>query len=114
VSKSFPEKSKVSKVEAIVSKTDLIFELVAEIERGKVTSYGVLARLAGTGARAVGRILHGNNDADRFPCHRVVRVDGSLAGGYAFGGRDTQRKLLEAEGVKFKNDRVTPECFMDL
>ncbi len=97
-----------------VSKKDRVFELVAEIERGKVASYGEIARVAGSGARAVGKILHGNTDPDNYPCHRVVRADGSLAEGYVFGGRDIQRKLLEGEGVKFKGKRVAPEFFMEL
>jgi methylated-DNA-protein-cysteine methyltransferase related protein len=64
-------------------------------------SYGEVARLAGTSPRAVGRILHTNTDPDRYPCHRVIHSDGTLASGYAFGGKETQKKLLEAEGVLF-------------
>ncbi len=55
-------------------------------------------------ARGVGFVLHRNPDPVRTPCHRVVFKDGSLCAGYIFGGPDAQRKLLEAEGVRFLPD----------
>lgn len=54
----------------------------------------------------VGWALHQNPDPEDIPCHRVVRKDGSLASGYAFGGQEAQRKKLVAEGVEFSESRV--------
>jgi methylated-DNA-protein-cysteine methyltransferase related protein len=91
---------------------DRLFELVKKIKPGFVTSYKVLGLTLGVHPRVVGRLLHTNTNASEVPCHRVVHADGSLAGGYAFGGLTVQRQLLEAEGVEFEKDRVKPQCFL--
>ncbi len=86
--------------------TRRVYEVVREIPRGRVMSYGQVARLAGNprGARGVGFALHRNPEPGVIPCHRVVFRDGSLTDGFAFGGPDAQRRLLEAEGVGFLPD----------
>lgn len=86
--------------------SERIYEAVKLIPCGCVMSYGQVARLAGNprGARAVGFALHRNPAPGLIPCHRVVFRDGSLAPGFAFGGPDEQRRLLEAEGVGFTED----------
>lgn len=94
--------------------SERIYEVVKLIPCGRVMSYGQVARLAGNprGARAVGFALHRNPYPGVVPCHRVVFRDGSLAPGFAFGGPDEQRRLLEAEGVGFTEDgRVDMEEF---
>jgi methylated-DNA-protein-cysteine methyltransferase-like protein len=83
-----------------------VYAVVRKIPKGKVTTYGHVAREIGTrDARRVGQALHANKDRE-VPCHRVVFADGSLAPGYAFGGLKEQRKRLEAEGVKFSGEKV--------
>ena len=79
-----------------------------KIPYGKVATYSQIARLAGNSkmSRAVGNALHKNPDPDNIPCFRVVDAKGSLAGGFAFGGASVQARLLEAEGVEVKEDRV--------
>ena len=54
---------------------------VSRIPKGRVMTYGEVARAAGSpgAARAVGNIMKANHDA-AVPCHRVVRGDGSLSG----------------------------------
>ncbi|MBE6967368.1 MAG: MGMT family protein [Ruminococcaceae bacterium] len=94
--------------------SERIYEVVKLIPCGRVMSYGQVARLAGNprGARAVGFALHRNPQPGVIPCHRVVFRGGSLAPGFAFGGPDEQRQLLEAEGVGFTEDgRVDMEKF---
>ncbi|PJE62744.1 cysteine methyltransferase [Candidatus Roizmanbacteria bacterium CG10_big_fil_rev_8_21_14_0_10_39_6] len=88
------------------NKNQEVFNLIARIPKGKVTTYGALASKINTSARAVGTILHSNPDPQRYPCHRVVRSDGSLATGYAFGGKQEQMRKLKEEGVVFKHGRV--------
>lgn len=90
-----------------------VFAIVRQIPEGAVSTYGQVARLIGAprSARFVGYALHANPDpgaeVNRIPCHRVVFKDGSLCKGYAFGGPDAQRKMLEDEGVSFSdNDHV--------
>jgi methylated-DNA-[protein]-cysteine S-methyltransferase len=77
--------------------------LLAEygVPRGRVTTYGRLARLLGVpdGARAVGGALAHNPFPIIIPCHRAVRSDGRL-GGFR-GGLLMKRALLEQEGVSF-------------
>lgn len=71
-----------------------------------MTSYGAVARAIGAPrcARQVGWALHSNPLFGEIPCHRVVFKDGSLTDGFAFGGRDVQRAMLEAEGVCVSDD----------
>lgn len=75
-------------------------------------TYGQIALAAGVkNPRHVGRYLHQNPDPDNIPCHRVVNSKGELAGAFAFGGAETQRKLLESEGVEFVNSRINLQLF---
>ena len=85
---------------------DLIYAVVRRIPQGKVASYGQVAALAGNPrwARVVGYALHVNPEPGVIPCHRVVMADGRVAPGFAFGGPDVQRGLLEGEGVRFAPD----------
>ena len=80
-----------------------IYEVVRKIPKGKVMSYGQVAFLAGNPrwARVVGYALHVNPDTSTIPCHRVVNKDGHVARGFAFGGPEVQKQLLESEGVTF-------------
>ncbi|MGE4600590.1 MGMT family protein [Bifidobacterium hominis] len=80
-----------------------VYEVVRRIPKGKVATYGQVAVLAGAprNARFVGYALHSNPEPGVIPCHRVVFRDGSLAPGFAFGGPERQRLLLEEEGVAF-------------
>lgn len=85
---------------------DQVYEVVRQIPMGRVASYGQVARMVGRprNARFVGYALHANPEPGVIPCHRVVFKDGSLAPGFAFGGKDAQRRLLEAEGIGFLDD----------
>lgn len=76
--------------------------LVRRIPKGKVETYGSIARKLGKpkSARAVGQALANNPFPLVIPCHRVIRTDGSLGG---FGNNiRLKRKLLEMEGVCIK------------
>lgn len=85
-----------------------VYELTRRIPKGKVATYGQLARLAGkpNAARAVGALMRINPDAPKTPCHRVVAKDGSLTGYSGKGGVSGKRAMLLAEGVKFKGAKV--------
>lgn len=83
-----------------------VYEVVEQIPRGCVATYGQVAALMGAPrcARQVGYALHANPRPSIVPCHRVVFADGHICEGFAFGGAEAQRELLEAEGVAFKDD----------
>lgn len=67
---------------------DTVYRLTRAIPKGKVATYGQLAKLAGrpNAARAIGAFMRTNPDAPRTPCHRVVASDGSLTGYSGEGG----------------------------
>ena len=83
-----------------------IYEVVKTIPKGKVATYGQVALLAGNPrwARVVGYALHVNPEPGIIPCHRVVNREGRVAPGFAFGGEEVQRQLLESEGIVFESD----------
>lgn len=93
--------------------TQRIYDVVKQIPKGKVASYGQVARLAGDKnmARAVGNALHKNPDPDNIPCYRVVNAKGELAGAFAFGGGNAQADLLRGDGIEVINGRVDMERY---
>ena len=83
-----------------------VYDIVARIPHGRVTTYGRIARTIGDprGARMVGwALLHVADERD-LPCHRVVNRVGLLSGGWHFGHPDVMRGLLLAEGVPFREE----------
>ncbi len=87
---------------------DLVEDLVRQIPKGRVMSYGQLAALCGSpsSARVVGGIAHFGDP--KLPWQRVVNKKGGLASGYP-GGRQGHKKHLEQEGVKVIENRVDVE-----
>ncbi|MCL2298963.1 MAG: MGMT family protein [Firmicutes bacterium] len=83
-----------------------VYEAARQIPRGRVATYGQIARLAGNPrmARQVGWALHANPEPGIIPCHRVLNRFGEVCKGFAFGGEEAQRMLLEAEGIAFGPD----------
>lgn len=81
-----------------------VYDIVRKIPTGKVTTYGAIAKKLGMSPRTVGTALHLNPYEGEVPCHRVVNRDGRIAPGFAFGGIGAQRRLLEEEGVVFKDE----------
>ncbi|MFY9458035.1 MAG: methylated-DNA--[protein]-cysteine S-methyltransferase [Candidatus Spechtbacterales bacterium] len=85
--------------------------LLKEIPAGKVTTYGELARVCGTSARAIGRIMAKNPDPVNYPCYKVVSSSGRLLGYSAKGGLRRKEELLKREGIKIANRAVAKEYF---
>lgn len=89
---------------------DDVLNIVSQVPRGKVTTYGHIAALAGwpSHARMVGRTLRYTPGAAELPCHRVVNKEGRTAPGW-----EQHRALLEAEGILFKpNGHVDMSRFL--
>ena len=83
-------------------KTD-VYNIVAQIPRGKVVTYGDIARLSGHPnlSRLVGHVLATVPSSLHLPCHCVVNASGRLAPHWP-----EQRQLLEAEGVVVKTNKA--------
>jgi len=80
--------------------------LVRQIPPGRVSTYGAVAKALGNPgyARAVGKIMNKNPDADTMPCFKIVKSDGSL-GGFGLGIDDKVRRLKE-DGIKVKDGKI--------
>lgn len=87
-----------------------IYQILKQVPKGKVTTYAALAKRVNSKAyRAVGMVLSKNPYAPFVPCHRVVRSDGTIGG--FMGQKDgstivRKKKMLEAEGIVFKGDKI--------
>ncbi len=81
----------------------LVYSLASRIPKGKVTTYGELAKAAGTSARYVGYLMK-NNNSKKVPCHRVIGSDGSLVG--FNGGLQKKIRMLKSEGIEIRNGRI--------
>ena len=91
---------------------DEVYKVIRKVPKGRVVTYGQVARMIGTkNARRVGQALHANRNPE-VPCHRVIFANGSLAPGYAFGGLAEQKKRLAAEGVGFVEEKVDMDRFL--
>lgn len=84
----------------------LVYGATRKIPKGKVATYGLIARFIGApkAARAVGNALNHNPFAPEVPCHRVVNSDGSI-GGFALGP-EKKTALLKTEGIQVKKGRL--------
>jgi methylated-DNA-protein-cysteine methyltransferase-like protein len=87
---------------------DRIYDVVKQIPKGRVATYGQVAAMAGNPrwARVVGYALHSNPDPEHIPCYRVVNRNGEVSKAFAFGGENVQIQLLEAEGIEVCGGRV--------
>ena len=80
-----------------------VYEIVKKIPKGKVTTYGIIARKLGVHPRAVASALKKNFNKS-IPCHRVVYSNGKV-GGYN-RGISNKVKLLKKEEIGIKNGRI--------
>ncbi|MFL5740882.1 MAG: MGMT family protein [Flavisolibacter sp.] len=88
---------------------ELVFEVVRQIPRGRVTSYGAVAATLGTkmSARMVGWAMNSAHRVKpKVPAHRVVNRQGLLTGKMHFAYPEQMQELLEKEGIKIKDDQV--------
>ena len=83
-----------------------VHALAARIPAGKIMTYGQIAQVLGGvySPKLVGFAMNAAPHEAELPCHRVVNRLGEMAPGFAFGGQERQRALLEAEGAPFLPD----------
>ncbi len=108
-----PKKEKLKSIRPSGKKDEnffeLVFQVVRQIPKGRVTSYGAIAACLGTrlSARMVGWAMNGAGNAKpKVPAHRVVNRVGLLSGRHHFSPPEKMQLLLEKEGVKVKDDKV--------
>jgi methylated-DNA-protein-cysteine methyltransferase-like protein len=88
---------------------ELVFDVVRQIPKGRVTSYGAIAAALGTrmSARMVGWAMNAShNMKPKVPAHRVVNRNGLLSGKMHFAYPEQMQELLEKEGIKIFDDQV--------
>ena len=87
-----------------------VWKLMEKIPKGRVTTYGLVAKKLNTKAyRAVGNACRRNPYAPRVPCHRVVRSDGTVGGfGGKTSGKNVKKKIqmLRKEHVEIIDGRI--------
>lgn len=99
----------IGKPSADYSFFENVWDVARLIPKGRVTSYGAIARYLGaaSSARMVGYAMNScGGQVPPVPAHRVLNRMGLLSGKHHFGEHDAMQKLLEAEGVKVKKDQV--------
>ncbi len=88
---------------------ELVFDMVRQIPKGKVTSYGAIAAALGakSSARMVGWAMNSSHAVNpKVPAHRVVNRNGYLTGKLHFAYPEQMQELLEKEGIMVENDKV--------
>lgn len=86
-----------------------VYEIVRQVPYGRVSTYGDIAKCIGTGksSRMVGWAMNSSHRSlPPVPAHRIVNRNGQLTGKHHFESPTLMQQLLEAEGVKVKDDRV--------
>lgn len=87
----------------------LVYDVVKQIPRGRVTSYGAIAACLGTklSARMVGWAMNSAHDpSKKIPAHRVVNRNGMLTGKMHFGDPGEMQRRLEKENIKVVDDTI--------
>ena len=86
---------------------DLVYAVVRQIPRGRVTNYGAIADFLALGAsRMVGWALNNSVLGDGVPAHRVINRKGELSGRNHFATPTLMQELLESEGVPIEDNKV--------
>lgn len=83
-----------------------VYSIVAQIPKGKITTYGQIAALLGQprGARVVGWAMKAASEELKLPCHRVVAKTGKVAPCHVFESPEIQKQILISEGVTFNEE----------
>ena len=77
-----------------------------KIPKGKITTYGILARYHKTSPRAIGMIMKHNKEPHRYPCYRVILSSGKVGNYSVIGGIRRKIALLKKDGIVIMNGRI--------
>ena len=86
-----------------------VFAVVKLIPKGRVSSYGAIAKYLGSArsSRMVGWAMNASHKMDGIPAHRVVNRQGLLTGKMHFGSPTLMEEKLKLEGIEHVNDQIT-------
>ncbi len=92
---------------------EIIWQIVAAIPKGKVSTYGQIAKSAGypTHARYVGSTLRNLPNNSKLPWHRVVNAQGKISFPPGSEAYNRQKSLLESEGIVFIDKKLSLEKY---
>ena len=101
-----------------------VYELVRLIPKGRVTTYGAIAKCLGAprSSRLVGYAMNNSHtQLPKVPAHRVVNRNGLLTGKHHFASPFEMEELLKMEGIEIENDTIVnfkkkfwdPEVLLD-
>lgn len=88
---------------------DKVYMVARQIPKGRVTSYGAIAKYLGAAgaARMVGWAMNNCGTAmPPVPAHRVLNRNGLLTGRHHFPGTNLMQELLENEGLEIEDNKV--------
>lgn len=107
--KIVPKKEPIPTTQQEPSFFENVYDVVRQIPKGRVTSYGAIANYLGTksSARMVGWAMNNAHAIiPKVPAHRVVNRNGMLSGKAHFGSPTRMQELLEKEKIKIENDTI--------
>ena len=84
-------------------------EETLKIPKGKVVTYGAIAKRLKTSPRAVGQALKRNRFPDKYPCYKIVYSDGRIGNYSAPGGQKEKIRRLKKDGVEIRGCRIVKE-----
>lgn len=83
-----------------------LYHTIQLIPKGKIATYGALAKYLKTSPRAAASMLAANPFPDTYPCYKIVHTDGRLGG---YSGRDGvpgKIRRLQADGIEIVDGKV--------
>lgn len=88
-------------------------KLLLRIPKGKVTTYGEIARKLKVHPRHAGRIVGSNPDGNKYPCYKVIYSNGGIGG---YGGSDPKKirekiRRLKKDGIEIRNEKIDKRFF---
>ncbi len=96
------------------AKYEIIWETIRQIPRGRVSTYGAIARISGFmgEARQVGYALRATPPGKQIPWHRVINSQGKISFPRTHSHFIRQKKLLAGEGIVFKGEKIDLHTYL--
>ena len=95
-----------------MTKSETILKMLTKIPKGKVTTYGALAKATKSSPRAVGQIMRRNQHPEVYPCYKVVSASGRIHGyDGCLKGKKVDKKitLLKKDGIVIEKGKIDLE-----